>query len=88
MKANIGKLKTVLLWVLLAPCPIMYAQNTLSLVFTGIDQNSRYVRINSVIIENLTHGGSETILFLDTIYTMEVGTDVEDYLEEGRMQSV
>ena len=66
----------------------MYAQNTLSLVFTGIDQNSRYVRINSVIIENLTHGWSETILFLDTIYTMEVGTDVEDYLEEGRMQSV
>ena len=86
MKANIGILKTVLLWVLLASCPIMYAQNTLSLMFTGVDQNSRYVRINSVTIENLTRGWSETILFPDTIYTMEVGTSVEDYSEEGKMQ--
>ena len=86
MKANIGILKTVLLWVLLALCPIVYAQNTLSLMFTGVDQNSEYVRINSVTIENLTRGWSETILFPDTIYTMEVGTGLEDYLEEGRMQ--
>ena len=86
MRAKFYSLMVLLLWVLMAVCPILYAQNTLSLMFTGVDQNNEYVRINSVTIENLTRGWSETILFPDTIYTMEVGTGLEDYLEEGRMQ--
>ena len=80
-------LKTVfILSALLALRPISNAQNELSLVFTGVDQHNEYVRINSVTIENLTREWSETILFPDTVYTLEFVSGVEDYLEEGKMQ--
>jgi len=55
------------------------------LLFTGVDQHNNYVRINSIAIENLTRGWSETILFPDTVYTLETGVGVEDYQQEGTM---
>ena len=67
-------------------CMVPYAQNSVSLVFTGIDQHNRYVRINSVTIENLTRGWSETILFPDTVYTLNIGTGIEESVQEKGMQ--
>ena len=67
-------------------CMVPYAQNSISLVFTGIDQHNRYVRINSVTIENLTRGWSETILFPDTVYTMNISTGIEESVQEKGMQ--
>ena len=67
-------------------CMASYAQNSISLVFTGIDQNNEYVRINSVTIENLTRGWSETILFPDTVYTLDIGTGIEESVQDKGMQ--
>ena len=37
------------------------AQQTVTLTFTGRDQNNAYVRLDHVTIENLTRNWSETI---------------------------
>ena len=67
-------------------CMHTYAQNSVSLVFTGIDQHNNYVRINSVTIENLTRGWSETIIFPDTVYTLNIGVGIEETVQKEEMQ--
>lgn len=62
------------------------AQQTVTLTFTGRDQNNAYVRLDHVTIENLTRNWSETIWFPDTVYTHTVGTGVEEYYLNGGMQ--
>ena len=62
------------------------AQQTVTLTFTGRDQNNAYVRLDHVTIENLTRNWSETIWFPDTVYTLTVGTGVEERLLNGGMQ--
>ena len=62
------------------------AQQTVTLTFTGRDQNNAYVRLDHVTIENLTRNWSETIWFPDTVYTLTVGTGVEEHLLNGGMQ--
>jgi uncharacterized protein (TIGR02145 family) len=62
------------------------AQQTVTLTFTGRDQNNAYVRLDHVTIENLTRNWSETIWFPDTVYTLTVGTGVEEYYLNGGMQ--
>ena len=61
------------------------AQQTVTLTFTGRDQNNAYVRLDHVTIENLTRNWSETIWFPDTVYTLTVGTGVEEHLLDGGM---
>lgn len=62
----------------------IHAQETIDLLFSGIDKNNNYVRIDSVIVKNITRGWSETIFFPDTVYTLEIGTSIEDpQLAEG-----
>lgn len=62
------------------------AQQTVTLTFTGRGQNNAYVRLDHVTIENLTRNWSETIWFPDTVYTLTVGTGVEEHLLNGGMQ--
>ena len=59
------------------------AQQTVTLTFTGIDQNDTYRRIDSVKVENQTRNWSETICFPDTIYVLSVGTGVVNYQGNG-----
>ncbi|MCR4737002.1 MAG: fibrobacter succinogenes major paralogous domain-containing protein [Bacteroidales bacterium] len=73
-------------FLLIVCCQVSNAQNTIELLFTGVDQHNNYVKINSIAIENLTRGWSETILFPDTVFTLEMGVGVEDYRQEGTMQ--
>ena len=57
------------------------AQQTVTLTFTGIDQNDTYRRIDSVKVENQTRNWSETICFPDTVYVLSVGTGVDEVVK-------
>ena len=45
----------------------MYAQDQVSLQFTGQDQNGQYVRLNTVFVENLTKRWQEVLYYPDTV---------------------
>lgn len=62
------------------------AQNSISLVFTGVDQYNKYVKLDNVTIENLTREWSETIIFPDTIYTMNIGVGINEHSLDKGMQ--
>ena len=64
----------------------VFAQNSVTLTFTGENQNHSYVRLEMVTIQNLSRGWSENIYFPDTIYTMNCGTGIEDVQQKGKMQ--
>ena len=53
------------------------------LTFTGRDSVNNYVQLNRVAITNLTKSWQETIIWPDTMLTMQNSTSVEDYTENG-----
>lgn len=81
-------MKKILCFIAIAIIGLTYvvAQQTVTLTFTGRGQNNAYVRLDHVTIENLTRNWSETIWFPDTVYTLTVGTGVEEHLLNGGMQ--
>lgn len=80
-------MKKILLYALvLASIVPAFAQTTLTLTFNGRDQNNTRVQLDNVVIVNVTRGWTEAIFFPDTVYTITVGTGVEDYLLHGGMQ--
>ena len=62
------------------------AQSTITLTFTGRDQNNAHVRLDNVTIQNLTRGWTEAIFFPDTVYTLTIGTGISDYADGNEMQ--
>jgi uncharacterized protein (TIGR02145 family) len=65
----------------------MMAQNSVTLTFTGQDLNHDYAPLSYVEIDNYTRGWSEQIYFPDTIFTMTVGSGIDDYhCNPGEMQ--
>ena len=64
----------------------IHAQETIDLFFTGVDQCDHYIRIDSVTVENITRGWSETLFFPDTVYTLEIGTGIRGFDQDGDMQ--
>ena len=60
----------------------VYAQQV-TLTFTGRDAVNHYVQLNRVAITNLTKSWQETIFWPDTVLTMQNGTGIEDYSENG-----
>ena len=62
------------------------AQNTVTLVFTGEDQQGAYVKMNGITIQNLSRDWQETLLFPDTIYTLNIGTGIEDVNQATEMK--
>ena len=81
MKRFIG-IKVILLLVLMTGAIGMTAQ-TVTLKFTGRDVGNQYVRLNRVVINNLTKNWQETIWWPDTVLTMQNGTGIDDYTENG-----
>ena len=75
---------------LLAWCLVLgmqvFAQETVTLVFTGTDPQGTYVQLGSVEIRNLTRNWSETIVFPDTVYTLAVGTSIPENPQKHKMQ--
>lgn len=64
----------------------LFAQNSITLTFTGQNQHNTYVRLEKVTIQNLTRDWSEDIFFPDTIYTLVVSTGIRDYADKEMMQ--
>ena len=64
----------------------LFAQTSITLTFTGRDQHNAHVRLDTVTIQNLTRGWTEAIFFPDTVYTLTVGTGIEDYAQGNEMQ--
>lgn len=62
------------------------AQQTVTLTFTGRDQNGGYVRLDHVTIENLTRDWADTVWFPDTVYTLTVGTGISGYSVGNALQ--
>ena len=54
---------------------------TVTLTFTGKQQNNHYVQLNRVVITNLTKNWQETVLWPDTVLTMQEGTGIDEYIE-------
>ena len=46
---------------------LLYAQDQVSLQFTGQDQSGQYVRLNTVFVENLTKRWQEVLYYPDTV---------------------
>ena len=58
---------------------------TVTLMFTGKDARNQYVKLNRVVITNLTQNWQETIYYPDTILMMG-GTGVEDFENASGMR--
>lgn len=90
MKLSIPYIMKKRLFLISTLCFVMLssvvAQNSISLVFTGVDQYNKYVRLDNVTIENLTREWSETIIFPDTIYTMNIGVGINEHSLDKEMQ--
>ena len=56
---------------------------TVTLTFTGRGSDNHYVRLNKVVINNLTKNWQETTWWPDTTLTMQNGTGIKDYDEDG-----
>ena len=52
---------------------------TVSMTFTGRNAgNNQYVRLYSVVVQNLTRGWTETLFWPDTVLTLTEGTGIEN----------
>ena len=67
---------------ILVLCASLCAQSV-TLTFTGRDANNHRVQLNRVVITNLTKGWQETIYWPDTTLTMQNGTGIDDYANNG-----
>lgn len=83
---NLYPMKILSLFSLLVSTVYCYAQNSVTLVFSGQDQHGSHVRMNGLTIQNLSRNWQETLLFPDTIYTLEIGTGVEDIQQSNEMK--
>ena len=63
-----------------------YAQNSVTLVFTGKDQHGLPIKMNGITIQNLSRNWQETLLFPDTVYTLNIGTGIDDIQEANEMK--
>ena len=74
--------KIVILITCLLVCSCSFAQVT-TLTFSGKAANNYYVRLDSVLITNLTKSWQETIYYPDTILIMRA-TGIEEYSTNPR----
>ena len=56
---------------------------TVTLKFTGRDNDNHYMRLSKVVVNNLTKNWQETIWWPDTTLVMQNGTGIDDYVENG-----
>lgn len=71
-------MKRLLIFISLLGAFPLWGQSV-TLAFSGRDQNNEYVQLDRVVIANLSRGWQETIAFPDTVYTLSIGVGVEDY---------
>ena len=56
---------------------------TVTLTFTGQDAANQHVQLDSVSVTNQTKGWSETLVWPDTILTMQNGTGIDETVANG-----
>ena len=54
---------------------------TVTLTFSGRDAQNHYVQLNQVTVTNVTRGWQETLVWPDTILTMQNGMGIDDAVE-------
>ena len=70
-----------LIFAILLPLDMM--AQSVTLTFTGKDANNNRVQLDRVSVTNLTKGWQETIYWPDTTLTMQNGTGIDDYADNG-----
>jgi uncharacterized protein (TIGR02145 family) len=65
---------------------MLFAQTYITLTFTGQDQNGDHVRLDNVVIQNLTREWSTTIFYPDTFYMLMISTDINGFEQENGTQ--
>ena len=63
-------------------------QNTITLSFTGQDANGEFVRLDSVMVKNVTQGWSETLIYPDTSITFNDLDGVDTYPENASIHVI
>ena len=71
--------KTLLLLTLLAAMTALSAQDLVTVKFTGIDQNGKYLPLTEVTVTNVTRGWTETLAYPDTVLVLRNSAGVDDY---------
>ena len=62
--------------------PLLWAQRTTNITFEGKDQYANYVRLDRVMIENLTHRWQDMLFYPDTV--LHLGqTGISNYAEQA-----
>ena len=70
--------KKIYLFTIILTLYISAFAQTATLTFTGRDATDRWVRLNRVIITNMTKNWTETMVWPDTVLTVENGTGIYD----------
>ena len=65
--------------------PLFAMAQSVPVSFTGRDANNRWVQLDRVVITDQTKGWSETIAWPDTTLTMQNGTGIDDYANNGNI---
>ena len=71
--------KLSILFAILTIAAVSLFAQTVTLTFIGQDDANHYVRLDSVVVRNLTQGWQETLFWPDTVLIMQEGTGIEDY---------
>ena len=77
---------TPLIVVFLLYFSAISAQGTVSLTFASQTADGSYLQTDSIIIENLTRNWKETLYYPDTVYVMNIETDVPNRIDYNGIQ--
>ena len=76
-------MKKILSFLAIVLMGIVGFAQTVTLTFTGRDAADHHVQLNHVTITNLTKGWQETLMWPDTILTMQNGTGIAETVANG-----
>lgn len=75
--------KTILSLILIVIMPICVMAQYVTLFFTGRDADTNWLQLDHVVITNLTKGWTETIAWPYLTLTMQNGTGINDFINNG-----
>lgn len=75
-----------LLFVFFSLFGMAWSQNTITLTFSGKNENNVYVRMDSVKVVNLTQNWEEMLVYPDTSITMINSWGLEDFPDQFPIQ--
>lgn len=67
-------------------CVSALAQNTITMKFSGRNQNNEWIPLSNVLVENQTQNWQEMIYYPDTMITMGSGVGIDDYLQNEKVK--